>query len=126
LPAPYPIYAGGNLTVVQDGNDIQRFGCFNDGSIQFIVLDSLTLKPWENPGGGKYGAANRCGTNRNWHAFEYRLKTYAGRDSARKFLDIVPDGNYIIIRNSIDNNHNINAALVPNWGDDELINGPGI
>lgn len=67
----------------------------------FCVFDPVTFKPWFNalPGDPpKYNSDPVCGTGRRFNFQYYSLDT-AKRRSMVEFLDLVPDGYYVIVRN---------------------------
>jgi hypothetical protein len=88
--------------VMFNGIDRQRFGCYPyGGTIQIMVLDSVTNEFWKNSPTGTSGAYPPCLTNRDIYAFEFSLTTPASRNNAKKFLDSIPNGNYVLLRNAI-------------------------
>ena len=68
--------------------------------IIFNVLDPISLKPWLNIIGptGSYGSDQVCGYDRQ-ASFQFNILSQAKRDSAMKFLDMVPDNYIVIVRN---------------------------
>ncbi len=89
--------------------DRQRSHCANShaGSLQIMVIDSLTGRPWQNT----FDLASRFGHNtpgcggtllsRAQVVFEFQLGDKYQRDGARRFLDSIPAGNFVFIKNSI-------------------------
>jgi Peptidase family C25 len=67
----------------------------------FNVFDQKTFVPWKNQvvaGAGLYGSLNpSCAASRMWN-FEYP-NTPAGRKKALDFLRLIPDGNFVVVRN---------------------------
>ncbi|HLK31327.1 MAG TPA: hypothetical protein VKT28_22295, partial [Puia sp.] len=67
----------------------------------FNVFDQNTFRPWYNgPSSslpGKYGSRNVCGPERTYN-FQYRTDT-ASRRAAVNFMDLIPDGDYVVVRN---------------------------
>jgi hypothetical protein len=94
--------------------------------IIFNVFDKNSFKPWINSivdGGGLYGSyAPNCGASRVYN-FEFPNDT-TGRRKAYEFLKIVPDGNFVVIRNQPRSNFSSNQ-FVQSWIDDEAIYGSG-
>src|SRR5690606_920819 len=65
------------------------------------VLDPVSLTPWYNgPAGspGQYGSDAVCGADRAWN-FQYNILDANKRQKAAEFLDLVPDGHYVVVRN---------------------------
>lgn len=103
-----------------NGNDKIQSACLGR-SLVFNVFDSVSLKPWSNVDANGnalflYGSANSvCGqsggdmTLRN-HNFEYSYMTPAGRKLAMDFMDLIPDGNYVVVRSFDSNNPNSYSA----------------
>jgi hypothetical protein len=109
LPAPYNYYNNSTFNrVYWQGSDIQRNDCFSGGTLQVLVFDSTSGRPWDNFT-GKHGTVLPCGGagTTNGRVFSFPLSTAASRDNARRFLDSIPNGNYILIRNNI---------RYPTWG----------
>lgn len=91
------------FTVRQTLNDVvlDQWGCGFSGSVRIMVIDKTTGKPWKNTttGLGKYGSMHNCGHND--YVFEFYTKDLAGRDSAIKMIQRVPQGDYIMVANLI-------------------------
>lgn len=111
-----------------DDVPLVRSPCGQPGII-FNVLDSISLKAWLNndaSGGsvpGQYGSDNVCASDRNWN-FQYNLEIQSKRVSAAQFMDIIPDGSYVIVRNSQPNSERP-LAYVANWQADASVTGVG-
>lgn len=112
--------------VMMNGADIQRLGCWPwDGTIQVMVFDSMTTAPWRNDSTfGTGGAYPSCPQNRNIYAFEFPVWEPTGRNNAKRFLDSVPNGHYVLVRNII-NLGKYTDAFAEDWKADTTINGPG-
>lgn len=116
------------FSVAIDDNDFIRSPCGQPGII-FNVLDSISLMPWLNNDAtngsvpGQYGSDNVCFANRNWN-FQYNLNTQSKRVSAAQFVDVIPDGSYVIVRNSSPSVETPDA-FVSNWQADASITGVG-
>jgi hypothetical protein len=106
--------------VMLNGMDIQRLGCLPwGGTIQINVFDSLTSLPWKNDSTyGTGGAYPSCiaGT-RNLYTFEFPVNTPQGRANAAHFLDSIPNGNFVLVRNII-NLGAYDTAFVDEWKTD--------
>ncbi len=96
----YPYYNWDQINVNVDASIIDQYGCTYN-SLQFYVYDSLTLATWQNTntssGTGQYGSAPLCSTPRSIFEFPYGNATY--RANAIKFLDTIPNGEYVSISN---------------------------
>lgn len=109
LPPPYDYYNNSTYNrVYWQGADIQRNDCNSGGTLQVLVFDSTSGRPWDNYT-GKHGTVLPCGAGGtvNGRAFNFPLTTAASRDNARRFLDSIPNGYYILIRNNV---------RYPTWG----------
>jgi flagellar hook assembly protein FlgD len=94
-----------------NGTTLYSHGCAPSGqyeSFQFIIIDSLTGLPWNNtldpnnPGKGLYGSWKPCrktvqGVKRD-DFFEFSFNTPARRKEIMDFIDLVPDGAYIMMQ----------------------------
>ncbi len=95
-------------------------------SLIFNVFDGKTFKPWKNVdinGNNLYlsgSASANCRPSRNYN-FEFSHTTAGNRTLMSRFMDSIPDGNFVVVR-SIDYSPSSNA---PVWKADELVNGPG-
>ena len=91
------------VRVMFNGSDIQRLGCLPwDGTLQINVFDSVTNALWENDSTyGTSGAYPVCLVTRNKYTFEFPVNTLQGRNNVAHFLDSIPNGHYVLIRNMI-------------------------
>lgn len=103
LPPPYNFVTAesANNRVYRNGADLQRFECAPYNTIQIIVLDTIAGQPWRNPVGGAHGALAPCATTRDEFCFSFPIGTSEGRNNARVFLDSIPNGYYILVKNCI-------------------------
>jgi hypothetical protein len=90
------------FSVVIDEDDRIKSVCGISG-IVFNVLDPVALSPWLNSAGpypatGLYGSNDVCGPNRAWN-FQYNILDSVKRRKAVEFLEAVPNGHYVIVRN---------------------------
>jgi flagellar hook assembly protein FlgD len=89
-----------DVKIMYNDQDLQRSGCAPySGTIQIMVLDTLTGNPWINPVNGQQGSYPRCFNTRNTYVFEFPVAHYTERRRAAKFLDSIPAGHYIVIKN---------------------------
>jgi len=112
----------GDLVVNVNGVSYIRNTCFY--GLIFNVFDSKTFAPWKNAyvnGSGLYNSLNpTCAPTRNFN-FEFSNDS-SGRRKALEFLQNVPDGNFIVVRNQP---YNVLASnqYVSTWSQDKLIGG---
>lgn len=94
-----------SLTVSVNSNPFIRVTCYFQ-SVVFNVFDPVTFKPWVNKtidntgavGHALYGsAANNCDVGRQ-NNFEYRWDSATGRKRAMDFMNLIPDGSYVVVR----------------------------
>lgn len=130
-----------NLTIVNSifptsGTEDNQFSVSVNGStyiasacdgpvIQFNVFDPVTFKPWKNKtvnGVGLNGStASDCSPTRNYN-FDFLFGTPAQRLKAIKFMDSIPDGFIVVVRDVISATVSINK-YVNDWKADAAING---
>lgn len=124
------IYASENdySNVRQSLNDLplDRWGCGFSGSIHIVVIDSASGQPWKNTLAGAWGSVPTCSGDPNLirYQYEYLTNTLESRNKAKRFIDSVPAGNYIMIKNMIYADL-WDGQTAPQWKNDELVNGAG-
>ncbi len=120
--------------VRQSINDIvfDNYGCVFSGSIQVVVIDSTSGAPWRNTTAGIGGSAAYCGTNPNppiRQMFEFSTADSVSRNNARIFIENIPDGNYVMLKNLIYNATAgpglWNGKTINDWMTDTLTYGSG-
>lgn len=133
----YPTYTGTQLKTTLNESMIEFYGC-RYSSLQFIVLDGVTLEPWKNAtsgGRGRFGSFAICQPdqfgNRKIFEFPYGIQGAGSAAAAREYrkkamdflVDSIPDSKYIIVTNlgRADNN----TSFINEWKSDETIFGPG-
>jgi hypothetical protein len=91
-------------------------------SLIFNVFDSVTFKPWKNvdgSGNNLYlsgsGAAN-CAGKRNWN-FEFSYMTKESRKYAMNFMDSIPNGSFVVVRNIPSYDSSVNK-YIDTWQSD--------
>jgi hypothetical protein len=119
-----------------DGQDVRQSlndvvldftGCYYEGGIQFVVIDSVSGKPWVNTNAGLYGSSPLCTNHPNElrYLFEYKTGDSVSRNKARLFLEnILPSGNYIMIKNLLMSIY-WDQKTIDDWKADTLVYGPG-
>ncbi|MBS1973554.1 MAG: hypothetical protein JST13_04330, partial [Bacteroidetes bacterium] len=93
--------------------------------IVFNVFDPITFKPWFNaPNGqpGRYGSNPVCGPTRVYN-FQYSFND-AGRAAAMNFMDAIPDGAFVVVRN-VSGTTAATSTFASTWAGDTLSLGHG-
>lgn len=93
-------------------NQAQDFMVDIDGSnniqsvcgISNIIINAISPSEMEpifnaDPGSSQYGSDIVCGPTRKYN-FQFNILSQAKRDSAKKFLDLIPQNYYVIVRNT--------------------------
>lgn len=89
----------GSFTVAVNFDDYIRLAC-SFQSVVFNVFNPVTLKPMMNasPGGTTlFSSGPVCSEGTKWN-FEYKYTDSTGRRKARDFMNIIPDGSYVVVR----------------------------
>ncbi len=101
-------------------------GCYYD-EIIFQVMTPGTFKPMRNvftAGGGMYGSLlAACGANKEYN-FEYLLGSSSSRKQMMDFLDMLPDGSFVVARSNSNPNFSLNTYANV-WKSDTTLFGPG-
>lgn len=110
-------------------NDVAGFigaGCSYNELI-FTVIDSVSFKAWKNTFTGSSGLYNSylstCGSGRQYN-FEFLLSDATWRKRAMDFIDMIPEGNYVLVRSNSSPNNAANTYSNI-WKNDEALYGPG-
>ena len=97
-------------------------------SLIFNVFDSVTFKPWKNVDGSGNnlflsgsGSAN-CVATRNYN-FEFSYMTQANRKNMMNFMDSIPNGSFVMVRNIPNSNFGSNT-YIDTWQADTAVYGP--
>lgn len=72
------------------------------GNIIFNVFDPVTMRPWLNAGFGsppQYGSDVICGDNRKYN-FQFNLLDTNKRRKIVEFMDLIPEGHFVVVRNT--------------------------
>jgi hypothetical protein len=126
--AIYPTASGQQSSFTISINGIATIGpgC-NYNEVIINVLDPVTFKPWLNNFSGPtglYGSERAtCGTQRQYN-FDYLYTDSANRHKAVNFLNLIPNGNYIIVRTNVNPNAAANV-YVNKWMADTSVYGSG-
>ena len=111
---PTAVSLGSQFAADVNGAVFTQSVCGVSGII-FNVLDPISLKPWLNIIGptGQYGSDQVCAYDRQAN-FQFNIKNQSTRDSAMKFLDIVPD-NFIVIARNIYGTNPAGSTFAADW-----------
>ena len=96
-------------------------------SLIFNVFDSITFKPWKNVDGSGNnlflsgsGSAN-CTPTRNYN-FEFSYMTAQSRKNMMNFMDSIPNGSFVVVRNIPNANFGSNT-YIDTWQSDTALYG---
>ncbi len=107
---------------------LDNWGCIYTGSIHIAVFDSVSGKPWANPNGA-YGSAPPCSSvNPYKYIFEFATNTLASRNNAKDFIESIPAGNFVMIKNMIYGGPPgavWDGTTATDWMNDQDVNGSG-
>lgn len=121
----------GNYDQVRESlNDIPllKFACQHDGSLTIVVIDPKSGKPWMDTPSGTAGSVPACDP-RNRQVFEFSVENTSARNVLKAFLENIPDGHYVLVRNYIHSGPPgvlWNRQASAEWKADENVNGTGI
>lgn len=110
-----------DLIVSPDGIAYIRSACVGF-SLIFNIFNPLTFQPNINLN-GQYSSALPCEVSRQWN-YEYSYLTPASRKLAMDFMDSIPEGYIVVVRN-IMNPGQPAGGYIDSWIADEAINGAG-
>ena len=122
----HPYIINDRISVTLDFEQIEQYGC-KYNSLQFVVYDSSTFKPWENykvsqPNTGRFGSIYACRDGKR-KMFEFPYDNAAYRKKAMDFIDSIPDGMYVSITNL--GQDNVNQTFINQWQADTATLGTG-
>jgi hypothetical protein len=116
----------GIFSVAVDGSTYIRSACVGS-SLIFNVFDAKSLQPWKNVDANgnslyQYGSGSAsCTPTRNWN-FEYSYMSPESRKRMMDFMDIIPEGSYVVVR-SID--APAHGSFSSTWRADTALYGSG-
>lgn len=116
-----------DFSVAVNGNSYIASACLGY-SIIFNVFDPVTFKAWKNvdaSGNNLYlsgSASANCATNRNYN-FEFSTNDSASRHKMVRFMDSIPAGYYVVVRNIPGSNQGDNT-YASDWEADTSALGP--
>jgi Peptidase family C25 len=103
----------GDISITVNLDDKIQSVCGTNNVI-FCVFDPVNLQPWFNaPNGqpGKYGSDAICGNGRKYN-FQFNIMDTAHRRKIVEFMDMIPNGFFVVVRNVsfVDYNSNTYAS----------------
>lgn len=113
---PYSGTEDQQFSIQVNGSGIIASACLGQ-SVIINVFDTLTFKPWENLT-NPFGAEPTCDNSRKYN-FEYHYIDSTGRNSAKQFLESIPNGMLVAVRLVYDGD----AVWANEWADDTLVYG---
>jgi hypothetical protein len=108
----------GDLIVSPDGNPFIRSACVGY-SLIFNIFDPLKFRATPNPT-GQFASAPPCQPSRLWN-FEYSYMSPSTRKLAMDFMDSIPNGSIVVVRNILNNSQA--GGFINQWKDDTTTNG---
>ncbi|HEX2627983.1 MAG TPA: C25 family cysteine peptidase, partial [Chitinophagaceae bacterium] len=110
----------GDIIVSPDGDPYIRSACVGN-SLIFNVFSHYTFRPMVNDP-ARYGSAVSCQPSRTWN-FEFDYTLPANRKKAMDFLDSIPNGSFVVVRNILNNFST--TGLINEWIADQALYGTG-
>jgi hypothetical protein len=110
----------GDIIVSPDGDPYIRSACVGN-SLVFNVFDQYKFRPMVNDP-VHYGSVPTCQPSRQWN-FEFSYMTAADRKKAMDFIDSIPAGSFVVVRNILNNLST--TGLINEWKADEALYGTG-
>jgi hypothetical protein len=105
----------GDFVVKPDGDPYIRSACV-PSSLIFIIFNPNTFKPQRNT--GQYNSPLPCvNPGRQWN-YEWSFTTKGERKKMMDFMDSIPDGYIVVVRNII--THPFTGPFIDQWMDDTL------
>ncbi|MBD0297107.1 MAG: hypothetical protein ICV84_18230 [Flavisolibacter sp.] len=107
-----------DISISVDGDPYVRSVC-GLPNIIVSVFDPVKFKPWLNALPGQppqYGSDDVCGTNRIYN-FQYSIMDPAKRKSLVEFLELIPTGHIVVVRNTSGTDDN-NNYFADKWKSD--------
>ncbi len=117
----------GDFSVTIDGNEYIQSACIGI-SLIFNVIDPVTFNAWKNvdaSGNNLYiggSASANCAPSRNWN-FEFSYLDAADREKMVKFMDSIPNGMIVCVKN-IPLDYQSGNTYAADWKADTAIYGP--
>jgi hypothetical protein len=112
------------FSVAVNGDAYIRSVC-GVSNVVFNVFDPVTFQPWFNAlsGPGQYGSDNVCGIERQYN-FQFNILDTNKRRKIVEFLDLIPDGHFVVVRNCSGTNP-LSNTYASTWITDQSYLGTG-
>jgi hypothetical protein len=116
------------LSIAVNGEPYIRSVCGVSGII-YNVFNPITMAPWVNnagpafPAPGQYGSDPVCGITRQYN-FQFNILDTNKRRKIVEFMDLIPDGHYVVVRN-ISGTDPASNTYANDWKNDVSYLGPG-
>ena len=123
-----PYYGWDQININVDNDQLDLYGCTY--SLQFVVYNPLTLKPWRNYNinatEGRFHSSHVCQnsatTDTTRAFFEFVYSNSNSRKYAMDFIDSIPAGYIVSVTNL---NQTGNTTFINNWKADTTLFGSG-
>jgi len=112
--------AAGDIIVNLDGLTVIKSACVGF-SLIFNLVDPFKFQPRLNLNGA-YGSALPCGVTRQYN-YEFSYMTAASRKKSMDFMDSIPNGYFVVVRNILNNTQT--TGFINDWKNDTTLYGPG-
>jgi hypothetical protein len=110
-----------DISIALNGDRTILSLCGTPGLV-FNIFEPKSFKPVPNPNGAYGSVSNSCAKSRLWN-FQYGYKTAADRKKAMDFMDVIPNGYYVAVRNIMYNSEA--GEFIDKWKEDENLYGTG-
>ncbi len=116
-----------DFVVSANGASIASSGCIG-GSFLFTVFDPVTFQAWSNMDANgnslnRYGSATiSCSSKLRGDNFEFSYLSATARKQAMDFMDTIPNGFYVVVRDMPSNVQSVNT-YASDWKADTLLYG---
>ncbi len=122
--SPYTTFD--RISVILDFDQYEQYGCVYN-TLQFLVYDTISFKPWKNynvAGGGLYGSKGLCQLHPDGsrYIFEFPYGDPVYRKRAMDFIDSIPAGYFVSITNL---GTVSNTSFIKDWQADTATLGSG-
>src|SRR5690606_9822813 len=107
---------------------LDNWGCIYTGSIHIAVFDSVSGMPWSNTNGFGGSALPCSSVNPYKFIYEFATNTLTARNNAKNFIESIPSGNFVMIKNMIYGGPPgavWDGTTATDWAADQEVNGAG-
>lgn len=116
-----------HFSIAVNGDLLIRSACLGK-SVIFCVFDTISFKPWQNLT-GLYGSYVNCNNSTRSYNFEFSYLDATNRKKMMDFMDIIPNGYYVVARLILDpdpgTSNSYNYSLANTWKADTALFGSG-